>query len=65
MYVFSEVVRTFICLFWLSEEKVRVILMGLPFLVSPLKIPYPLTSPPAPEPTHSCFLALAFPCTGE
>ena len=33
-----------------------------PFLVSSLKIPYhPL--PPAPQPTHSHFLALAFPYT--
>jgi hypothetical protein len=29
-----------------------------------LKIPYTLPHP-APQPTHSCFLALAFPCTGE
>jgi hypothetical protein len=29
------------------------------------KVPYTLPSPcPAPQPTHSCFLALAFPCTG-
>jgi hypothetical protein len=32
------------------------------FLVSSLKIAY--TPPPAPQPTHSYFLALAFPCTG-
>jgi hypothetical protein len=35
----------------------------IPFLVSPQKIPYPLP-PPAPQPTHSCFLAQAFPYTG-
>ena len=34
------------------------------FLVSSLKIPYPLPTPPAHQPTHSCFLALAFPYTG-
>ena len=28
-----------------------------------LKVPYTLPCP-APHPTHSCFLALAFPCTG-
>jgi hypothetical protein len=33
-----------------------------PFLVSSLKIPYPPTLP-APQPTHSSFLALAFPYT--
>ena len=33
-----------------------------PFLVSPLKIPYPLPTPLAHQPTH--FLALAFPYTG-
>jgi hypothetical protein len=38
--------------------------MLAPFLVSPLKIPYPLPHPPAPQPTHSRFLALAFPYTG-
>jgi hypothetical protein len=35
-----------------------------PFLVSLPKIPYLLSSPPAPQPTHSRFLALAFPYTG-
>ena len=35
-----------------------------PFLVSPLKIPYALPPPPAHQPTHSHFLALAFPYTG-
>ena len=29
-----------------------------------LKVPYTLPPPPPPQPTHSCFLALAFPCTG-
>jgi hypothetical protein len=33
------------------------------FLVSPLKIPYPLPITPAHQPTHSCFLALAVPYT--
>ena len=33
------------------------------FLVSPLKMPYHLPLPD-PQPTHSCFLALAFPYTG-
>jgi hypothetical protein len=28
-----------------------------------LKVPYTLPHP-ASQPTHSCFLALAFPCTG-
>jgi hypothetical protein len=32
-----------------------------PFLVSPSKTPYFLLRPPAHQPTHSCFLALAFP----
>jgi hypothetical protein len=32
-------------------------------LVSPPKTPYPLPSPLAHQPTHSCFLALAFPYT--
>ena len=35
-----------------------------PFLVSPLKIPYPVPPPPVLQPTHSCFLAQAFPYTG-
>ena len=35
-----------------------------PFLVSPPKTPYPLPPPPAHQPTHSHFLALAFPYTG-
>jgi hypothetical protein len=34
------------------------------FLVSPPKTPYALPPPPAPQPTHSRFLALAFPYTG-
>ena len=38
--------------------------MLTPFLVSPLKMPYPLPLPSAPQPTHSLFLALAFPFTG-
>jgi hypothetical protein len=33
----------------------------IPFPISPSKIPYLLPSPPAHQPTHSCFLALAFP----
>ena len=33
------------------------------FLVSPPKIPYPLS--PAPQHTHSSFLALAFPMLGH
>jgi hypothetical protein len=28
------------------------------------KVPYTLALCPAPQPTHSSFLALAFPCTG-
>jgi hypothetical protein len=36
-----------------------------PFLVSPLKTPYPLPPPLAHQPTHSCSLVLAFPYTGE
>ena len=35
-----------------------------PFLVSPLKIPYPLPLPPAPQPIYSHFLAQAFLYTG-
>ena len=35
-----------------------------PFLVSPLKTPYPLLPPSAHQPTHTGFLALAFPYTG-
>ena len=31
------------------------------FLISPPKPPIPLPIPPAYQPTHSCFLALAFP----
>ena len=31
-----------------------------PFLVSPQKIPFPIPHPAAPQPTQSCFLALAF-----
>jgi len=27
------------------------------------KVPYNSYCPPAPQPTHSCFMALAFPCT--
>jgi hypothetical protein len=34
---------------------------GTSFLVAPLKTLYPLPSPPAPQSTHSSFLALAFP----
>ena len=36
-----------------------------PFLASPLKTPYPLPASPAHQPTHSCFLALAFPILGH
>jgi hypothetical protein len=32
--------------------------------VSPLKPPHPLPPLPTHQPTHSCFLALAFPYTG-
>ena len=35
-----------------------------PFLVSSLKIPFFLPPTPASQPTHSLFLALAFPYTG-
>ena len=35
-----------------------------PFLVSSLKISYPLSPPPAHQSTHSHFLNLAFPYTG-
>ena len=35
-----------------------------PFLVSPLKTPYPITSSPAHKLTHSPFPVLAFPFTG-
>ena len=35
-----------------------------PFLVSSLKIPFFLPPTPASQPTHSLFLALAFPFTG-
>jgi hypothetical protein len=33
------------------------------FLVSPRKIPHPIPSPPAHQPTHSCFPVLTFPYT--
>jgi hypothetical protein len=33
-------------------------------LFSTPKIPYPLPPPPVPQPTHSCFLCLAFLYTG-
>ena len=36
-----------------------------PFLVSPLKIPYPLPSRPAHQPIHSLFLALHSPILGH
>ena len=36
----------------------------IPFSSFPSEIPYPLSSPPAHQPTHSCFLALEFPYTG-
>ena len=35
-----------------------------PFLVSSLKISYPLPTPPAPQHAHSPFLSLVFPYTG-
>ena len=35
-----------------------------PFLVSPPKIPYPIPSSPAHQPTYSCFPVLAFTYTG-
>ena len=35
-----------------------------PFLVFPPKITYPLPPLPAHQPTHFCFLVLAFPYTG-
>jgi hypothetical protein len=35
----------------------------IPILVSPRKIHYPLPPPSAHQPTHSCFLVLAFPYT--
>ena len=34
------------------------------FLLSPLKIPYPISLPPVHQPTHFHFLVLAFPYTG-
>jgi hypothetical protein len=36
----------------------------IPFPGFPSEIPYPLPSPPAHQPTYTCFLALAFPYTG-
>ena len=35
------------------------------FLVSPPKAPYPFSPPLAHQPTHSCFLTLAFPTLGH
>jgi hypothetical protein len=35
-----------------------------PFLEFPLKTPYPISPPPAHQPTHIYFLALAIPYTG-
>ena len=35
-----------------------------PFLVSPPKTSYPLSPPPAHQPTHFCFPVLAFSYTG-
>jgi hypothetical protein len=37
---------------------------AIPFPVSPLKTSYLISPPPAHQPTHSCFLVLAFPHTG-
>jgi hypothetical protein len=36
----------------------------IPFPSFPFENPHPLPSPPAHQPTHSCFLTLAFPYTG-
>jgi hypothetical protein len=36
----------------------------IPFPTFPSENPYALFPPPVHEPTHSCFLALAFPYTG-
>jgi hypothetical protein len=36
----------------------------IPFPILPSEKPYLLPPPPAPQLTHSCFLALAFPYTG-
>jgi hypothetical protein len=35
-----------------------------PFLISPLKTPYPISPPPVQQPIHSCFPVLAFPYNG-
>ena len=51
MYIYSDI-------FFLSLQ------MLSPFLVSSPNVPYTLPPPPAPQPTHSCFLALASPYTG-
>jgi hypothetical protein len=53
-----------ICLWFFFLDILFTFQMFPPFLVSPLKTP--LSSPPNPahQPTHSCFLALAFPYTG-
>ena len=39
--------------------------MFSPFMISPLKTPYPITPPPSHQQTHLCFLLHAFPYTGE
>jgi hypothetical protein len=46
----------------------KAFLLDIFFIYTPFtnaipKAPYTLPRP-APQPTHSCFLALAFPCTG-
>jgi hypothetical protein len=51
-------------IYFLLDISLFTFQMLSPFLVYPPKIPYPLPTSPAPQPTHSHFLAQAFPYTG-
>jgi hypothetical protein len=52
--------------FFKKKKKKKQFLLDIFFIYITNAIPKgPYTPPcPAPEPTHSCFLALVFPCTG-
>jgi hypothetical protein len=57
-------VYLFLKIYFLIRYFLFAFQMLSPFPVSSLKIAYLLSPTPAPQPTHSHFLAVAFPYTG-
>jgi hypothetical protein len=59
------IVLFIVVLFWYSCVFLKIFLLGIFLIYISNAIPkVPHTHPPTPLPTHSPFLALAFPCTG-